>query len=266
MEPDDDDAEDVTHMAFKFDVKEAMEEIKASTMEVPLRLPTVANVIATKPQAVEWSNDTTLHLIDSNGYNIEDDPHNQGSSTQFPHTSEAPEDRWTYYKRPPGHPLPKPTEIPDGTDMENMGDNDPFLAALKASDILADTKYHQALDSIEEGREGDTERYYNDDLGPTTNPHGTNDSKRYKGRRTRDSRKHNAIINNIESAKGIYCVEMNMKMQHDSGANICVTNNPRILIHLQDTDLKVKGCSDDVHDMQCTKVGYLPWYARATFN
>lgn len=69
-------------------------------------------------------------------------------------------------------------------------------------------------------------------------------------------------MNAIQSAKGIYRVEMSLKFQHDSGANICVTNNLKLLVNISDTSMDVNGCSDTGKAMTCTKLGYLPWYSK----
>ncbi len=67
--------------------------------------------------------------------------------------------------------------------MEQLGDNDPFVMAMKESGILAD-QTNQHLDTI---KEGDGEHiYYNNSLGELNNPHCCQDTKRYQGGRDRD--------------------------------------------------------------------------------
>ncbi len=69
-------------------------------------------------------------------------------------------------------------------------------------------------------------------------------------------------MNTIQSAKGIYRVEMSLKLQHDSSANICVTNNIKLLVNVTDTNMAVNGCSGTGIAMTCSKIGYLPWYSK----
>ena len=265
---DDDEAEDITDQATtSYTVKEVMRELLMEASETPIapQINTI-HVVATHPQARHWTEeDSTINLVDDEGYAIPVQP--QQPAPQPPCSVHTGESRWTYYQRPvngsKSSQAVSDDDIISGEDMEKLGDNDPFILAMKESGILSN-QHNQFLDAIEEGSEapGEVNRYYNDDLGHLHNPNGTVDSKRYRGRRDRDGRKHNTIMNAIQSAKGIYRVEMSLKFQHDSGANICVTNNIKLLVNISDITMDVNGCSSSGAAMTCTKIGYLPWYSR----
>ena len=269
QELNDDDAEDITHkVTTTYTAKHVMQELLVDITEEPARpLIHTLNVVGTAAEANEWT-EPNIPLIDTSGYvhRAQTQSHPQNPTPTFT-PSEDQESRWRYYQRPATHsPSPSDPNSDRGPisaeEMAKLGDNDPFLQAIKEAGILSDQS-NQFLDTIEEGEEEVTNsRLYNEDIGEQYNPHGMPDSKRYKGRRDRDNRKHNAIMNTIANSKGIYRVKMSLKLQHDSGANICVTNNIKLLVNVQDSDMKVNGCSDTGTAMTCTKVGFLPWYSK----
>ena len=266
----DDDAEDITHLATSsYTTKHVMREIIAEINEDHTEARVnMLHVVATPAEAMEWT-ENNINIVDTEGYAFSPTARNDnGPEGITSHESpEEEETRWTYYHRKAGQQSAARAvdekDIQTGEDMEKLGDNDPFMAAMKEAGILSNQTNHH-LDTIQEGEDDTTKgvRFYNDDLGDMVNPHGHCDSKRYKGRRERDTRRHQAIMNTIQSAKGIYRVEMSLKLQHDSGANICVTNNVKLLVNTTDARMDVNGCSDTGAAMTCTKVGYLPWYSK----
>ena len=266
----DEDAEDVTHLVTtSYTSREVMQELIAdASTEVRKATVNMIHVIATPAEAREWT-EKNVNILDSEGYQHPPPDHTSCPQSQQERTrpSEDDENRWTYYQRPAGH-MPSPPKssednLDTGEDMEKLGDNDPFLSAMKEAGILSNQR-NSTLDTIQEGDDTQEKqvRFYNDDLGAMENPHSTKDTKRYKGRRERDNRRHQTIMNAIQSAKGIYRVEMSLKLQHDSGANICVTNNLKLLVNVTDAHMDVNGCSDTGAALTCTKLGYLPWYSK----
>jgi len=185
----DDDAEDVTHLkTSSYTTKHAMREIIAEIDEDKTEARVnMLHVVATPAEAMEWT-EHNINIVDTEGYPYSPAARNdngpEGITSHQP--TEEDETRWTYYHRKAGHQSTAravdENDIQTGEDMEKLGDNDPFLAAMKEAGILSNQK-NQHLDTIQEGEDDTTKgvRYYNDDLGVMMNPHGQCDSKRYKG-------------------------------------------------------------------------------------
>ena len=141
--------------------------------------------------------------------------------------------------------------------MESINDSDPVIQHFKELSTLSPQQNQQSLTTISEGYDEDNNQItgYND----YHNPFSSQDSKRYKGRRSREDRKHKAIMRSIASSKGIYRAHI----QHDPGANVIITNNKESLLNFRKSPLTINGCNSDGPALKCLGYGYLPWYSKA---
>ena len=151
---DDDDAEDITdQVKTTYTAARAMHEIIADISEEGITPQcNMVHMIGTRSEARGWTDkDVNIDLINSEGYPFPQ----QQQQCQEEETGNSPttddETRWTYYHRPVGESPPQNDEgIISGSDMERLGDNDPFVMAMKDSGILSNQHNHH-LNTIEEG-------------------------------------------------------------------------------------------------------------------
>ncbi len=116
MQVNDDDAEDVTHMATtSYTTKHIMREIIGERSEnTPVARVNTIHVVATPAEAREWT-EHNINLVDSEGYKYEQ---SNPSSTLDEHcrpreSSPSPENRWTYYQRPADRQQPSQQQVND---------------------------------------------------------------------------------------------------------------------------------------------------------
>ncbi len=150
----DDDAEDITdQVETMYTAKKAMHEIMADVSEVGIN-PTcnLLHMVATTSEARNWNdNDINIEIVDKEGYPFTPQQLQPLNRDREPTTAPQDENRWTYYHRPVGQQKQHDGHgIMTGEDMELLGDNDPFLLAMKSTNILANQHNHH-LSNIEEG-------------------------------------------------------------------------------------------------------------------